>query len=396
LVILAVIVIGVLVQFILKSNKVKNLLTAKPHETLVLTVSSLVLLSLFSFKDVRSNLPLAMQKLYENISDGSPNKLEKTNAEAGYYDKLIEGEEGNTIGIGGRSLRKMVTKNPYTNAYIITESIVRRRMKANLHIEGLDHNFNSNSFGLRDKNYTHDKPANTKRLALLGGSYQMGSGVDNDKVFETIAEERMNKEMTDSVNQHYEIFNFAAGGYYLLQQVEIVNTRVFEYDFDGLIYFAHTDERGKVVKEFTTIIKHKLPLKYPFLDSIVKASGVKPYMSALQIRELIAPYADAIMKWGYTEIFNQCKKNNVVPIWAYMETTTEFVEDTEYNELKTYAESLGFVILDLRNTYGNIDRSEIQISDLNTHPNVLGHRIIAERFYNALKKNKNRIFNKVQ
>jgi len=391
-----VIVLGVVVQYVLKNKNVKKWITAKPHETLALTATSLLLLTLFSFTEVRSHLPVFMQGLYENITDGSPNKMEKTNAEAGYYDKLIEGDEGNTIGIGGKSLRKMVTKNPYTNAYIITESIVRRRMKPNLHIEGLDHNFNSNSFGLRDKNYSHDKPANTKRLALLGGSYQMGSGVDNDKVFETIAEERMNKEMVDSINQHYEIFNFAAGGYYLLQQVEIVNTRVFEYDFDGLIYFAHTDERGKVVKEFTTIIKHKLPLKYPFLDSIVKVSGVKPYMSVLQIRELIAPYADAIMKWGYKEIFNQCKKNNVVPIWAYMETTTEFVNDKEYNELKAYAESLGFVTLDLRNTYGNIDRVEIQISDLNTHPNALGHRIIAERFYNELRKKKNRIFKLVE
>lgn len=391
-IVIGIIVLGIVVQMALKNAQLKQLISRKPHETLVLTLSTLILLTLFSFKDIRSKMPLSVQHFYDNISDGSPNKLEKTNAEAGYYDKLIEGEEGNTIGIGGRSLKKMVKKNPYTNAYFYQNNIVNRRMKPNLNIVGPDHNFQSNSFGIRDKEYSIKKPDGTKRLALLGGSYQMGSGVNNNEVFEAIAEERMNKELVDSNYKHFEIFNFAAGGYYLLQHVELVNTSVFQYDMDALVYFAHTDERGKVVKDFTTIIKKELPLKYPFLEQIVEKAGIKSYMSILQIRELLTPYSDTIMKWGYKEIYAQCKKNNVVPVWAYMETTTEFVEDTEYNELKAYAESLGFVTLDLRNTYGNIDRVEIQISDLNTHPNVLGHRLIAERFYRELKLKRDRIF----
>lgn len=411
LIIVGIIVLGIVVQIALKNVHLKQLINRKPHETILLTLSTLTLLTLFSFKEIRSNMPLSIQHFYDNISDGSPNKLEKTNAEAGYYDKLIEGEEDNTIGIGGRSLKKMVKKNPYTNAYFYQNNIVNRRMKPNLNIVGSDHNFQSNSFGLRDKEYSIKKPDGTKRLALLGGSYQMGSGVNNTEVFEAIVEERINKEglhfgsalcddstVSQSVVEdkggvmHLEIFNFAAGGYYLLQHVELVNTSVFQYDMDALVYFAHTDERGKVVKDFTTIIKKDLPLKYPFLEQIVEKAGIKSYMSILQIRELLTPYADTIMKWGYKEIYEQCKKNKVVPVWAYMETTTEFVDDKEYNELKAYAESLGFVTLDLRNTYGNIDRVEIQISDLNTHPNVLGHRLIAERFYKELKLKRDRIF----
>lgn len=391
-IVICIIILGILVQLILKNNKIKELINVKPHETILLTLSTLILLTLFSFIEIRAKMPLQVQHFYENISDGSPNKLEKTNAEAGYYDKLIEGEEGNTIGIGGRSLKKMVKKNPYTNAYFYQNNIVNRRMKPNLNIVGPDHNFQSNSFGIRDKEYSINKPDGTKRLALLGGSYQMGSGVNNNEVFETIAEERMNKELVDTSCKQFEIFNFAAGGYYLLQHVELVNTSVFQYDMDALVYFAHTDERGKVVKDFTTIIKKELPLKYPFLEQIVEKAGIKSYMSMLQIRELLTPYADTIMKWGYKEIYAKCKKNNVVPVWAYMETTTEFVDDKEYNELKAYAESLGFVTLDLRNTYGNIDRVEIQISDLNTHPNKLGHRLIAERFYRELKLKRDRIF----
>ena len=392
LVLVTIITLGILIQFVLKKKVVKNLLNAKPHETILLTLSTLAILALFSFKEIRNKLPINLQDFYINLSDGSPSKLEKINAEAGYYDKLIEGEEGKTIGIGGRSLKKMVKKNPYVDAYFFQQNIVNRKMKPNLNIIGPDHNFQSNSFGIRDKEYSLKKPEGTKRMALMGSSYQMGSGVNNNQVFEAIAEERMNRELVDSNMKHFEIFNFAAGGYYLLQHVELVNTTVFQYDMDALVYFAHTDERGKVVKDFTTIIKKKLPIKYPFLEKIIKESGIKSYMSMLQIKELLTPYADTIMKWGYFEIAEKCKSNNVVPIWAFMETTTEFVDDKEYNELKAYAESLGFKTLDLRNTYGNIDRVKVQISDLNTHPNALGHRLIAQRFYNELKRKKNTIF----
>ena len=286
----------------------------------------------------------------------------------------------------------MVKKNPYVNAYFYQNNIVNRRMKPNLNIIGLDHNFQSNSFGIRDKEYLYKKPQGTKRLALLGSSYQMGSGVDNDEVFEAIAEEKMNRELTDSINKKFEIFNFAAGGYYLLQHIELINTTVFQYDMDAVAYFAHTDERGKVIKDFALIIKKELPLKYPFLENIVKESGVKPYMSMLQIKEMLTPYSDTIMKWGYIEIAKQCKKNNAIPVWVFMETTTEFVDLKEFNELKEYAESLGFVTIDLRDTYGKLDRNEIRISELNTHPNVLGHRLIAEKFYKELKIKKSLIF----
>ncbi|MGZ4117959.1 MAG: SGNH/GDSL hydrolase family protein, partial [Bacteroidia bacterium] len=310
----------------------------------------------------------------------------------GYYDRLIEGDEDMTIGIGAKSFKKLVRKNPYTDAYYITNDIMHRRMKPNLKIDGIDHNFQSNSFGIRDKEYSVVKPPGTTRIALLGGSYEMGSGVDNDQVFEAIVEEKLNKERVGKDHGQIEIFNFAGGGYYLLQHVELANTTIFKYHPDGVIYFAHSDERGKVIKDFTNAIKLKLPLKYPFLEHIQEISGVKSYMSALQIKELLTPYADTIIKWGYHEIAERCKENNAVPIWAYLPTTTESVDVNEYNEIKSYAETLGFVTLDMRDAYGNVDRKLIQISEWNTHPNVLGHRLIATRFYRELLKNQSRIF----
>lgn len=387
-IIFSITVIGILLHYLLNLPKVKELVNTAPKNTAVLTIPSIILLALFSLGSI-SRLPPHAQNLILAMSNGSPNKIEKANVETGYYDRLIEGDEVATIGIGGKSFKKLVRDNPYTEAYYISNDILHRRMKANLKIEGIDHNFRSNSFGIRDKEYSVIKPAGTKRYAILGGSYEMGSGVDNDQVFEAMVEERMNKE-----GDKVEFFNFSAGGYYILQHVELVNEVIFKYDLDGVIYFAHSEERSKVIKNFTNLIKQKTPLKYPFLEYIQKVSGVKSYMSVLQIHDLLVPYTDTIIKWGYTEIEKKCREHNSVPVWAYLPTTSESVNMKEYNQIKGYAEKLNFVTLDMRDAYGNLPSSEVQLSEWNAHPNVLGHRLIAERFYRELKKNKSQLFNK--
>lgn len=67
----------------------------------------------------------------------------------------------------------------------------------------------TNSHGLADREYPLEKPANSYRIAVLGDSYSMSSGVDTDKSFHALLEERMNREG----KQLYEIINFAVGGF---------------------------------------------------------------------------------------------------------------------------------------------------------------------------------------
>ncbi|HEX8517939.1 MAG TPA: hypothetical protein VF868_17215, partial [Bacteroidia bacterium] len=230
---LVITLIGVLVLRILEKPGVKKITGLSPGNTLFLTVPVLLTMFLVSFKSVNAHLPGKMKELYIDISNSSPNAVERSNAEVGYYDRLIEGDEESTIGIGGRSFKKRLQKNPYTNAYFISKELLSRRMKPDLHIEGLDHDFSSNSFGMRDKEYTLQKGAGTTRIALLGGSYEMGSGVSDHEVFETITEERLNQADLPGTGK-VEIFNFAAGGYYLLQHVELSNTVIHKYSPDAV------------------------------------------------------------------------------------------------------------------------------------------------------------------
>lgn len=67
----------------------------------------------------------------------------------------------------------------------------------------------TNSYGLADREYSLEKPENTYRIAVLGDSYSMASGVDTDKSFHALLEKRLN----ENGKQPYEIINFAVGGF---------------------------------------------------------------------------------------------------------------------------------------------------------------------------------------
>lgn len=64
---------------------------------------------------------------------------------------------------------------------------------------------------MRDKEYTIEKPANTLRIALLGTSFEMGSGVENDMMFEKLLEDRLNSEFITDPNKKLKYLTFLLG-----------------------------------------------------------------------------------------------------------------------------------------------------------------------------------------
>ncbi len=390
----ALITTGILLHYLINLDSIQKLIQQKPSQTVYLTLPAIAILILISNINVQSILPKQISNFIQTISKDSPNLIDKKNAETGYYDRLIEGDEEVSVGIGSKRFIKQLQKNPYTLAYYNTNNLLNRRMKSNLNIQGLDHNFLSNQFGIRDKPYSKNKNDSVFRMALLGGSYEMGSGVSNNQNFEYLTEEKLNKNFPDSNYKSIEIWNFAAGGYYIIEHLELLNTEVFKYKPNAVIYFAHSDERNKMIKDISNILKRNVPIKYKFLTDIIEHAGVKPGMGENQIKQLLNPYIDCILQWSYAEMASICKRNNSKIIWVCLLTTEETTNENEYSAMFKFAKQAGCITLDLKNVYKNIPRSSIQISEINTHPNVLGHQLIANDFYQEILKHKQEIFNK--
>ncbi len=104
-------------------------------------------------------------------------------------------------------------------------------LKPNLDISFKLARLTTNSHGLADHEYPLEKPAGSYRIAVLGDSYSMSSGVDTDKSFHALLEIWMNEQS----NHPYEIINFAVGGFGLERYNATLEHLVPEWKPDAIL-----------------------------------------------------------------------------------------------------------------------------------------------------------------
>lgn len=89
--------------------------------------------------------------------------------------------------------------------------------------------YTTNSYGLRDKEYTIEKPENIFRVAVIGDSYTQGSGVSINNTYHSILEGWYNNEQNDLT---YQFINFGVGGYSLRQYLRVVTLKANHFNPD--------------------------------------------------------------------------------------------------------------------------------------------------------------------
>ena len=95
--------------------------------------------------------------------------------------------------------------------------------------------FRTNSQGLRDREYTLEKPEGTFRVAVLGASFALPAGVAIEHAFHSLLEERLSEELAPT---RYEFINFAVGMYNPVQVLAMLEQRALAYDPDLILVTA--------------------------------------------------------------------------------------------------------------------------------------------------------------
>jgi hypothetical protein len=386
-------VLGIFVQYIFQRNFLTRLVSIPPSKTLFLTFPVILLVCSFTLINPKNS---KLKKAQIALKTINPNQNEKEAEQKSYYSGLMEGySELQSIGLGNNRIKKMLSKKlkPF---YESSTSLYIRTLKKNLHFSDLGYLFSTNEFGMRDKTYPFAKPDSTLRVAIFGASYQMGSGVSDDEVFEGIVEKRINQVPIFDGFAHYESLNFAVGGYYLIQHVKMAKEEVFQFHPDALVYFAHSIEFNAISKKFADIVKNHSDLEFPYLKSLQSKLGINAKMSNMEITYKLRPYRKQIIRWCYKNIVQLCKKNHCVPIWCFLLTTDNEFNPKEYQKLKKIAEEAGFITLSITDPYKVDNIQDIQVSDVDTHPNSKGHQLIANAFYNELLRAKQQILTEMK
>jgi hypothetical protein len=249
----------------------------------------------------------------------------------------------------------------------------------------------TNCWGMRDVEYDKVPPPNTTRVALLGASFVFGNGVENDETFESLLEERLNVGAGGDDSPRYELLNFAVGAYTPLQRLVQLEDTVIGFEPDYIVYVEHAKAAGTIRYNVNEALRTGADLRYAFIADVVSRAGIEPSevdesTNSAVLTQQLAPYDEELLGLVYRRIAEVGRQNGVPIIWAYLPRPEPDEQPGLPEPEARRAREAGFDIIDLSDVYDGHDLSSLWIERWDHHPNAVGHRLIADRLYEELRR----------
>lgn len=381
---------GVLIQYLGHLYSLKKVLPAQTdrrnHWLANAGMAAMVLLGLPPVHQaMESRLAVDMEPVfYTKLNAFDQEQLYK-----GYYETLMAGNNLNSRVWEMEQGRPENWKKLHEMGVSrVRDDIMVRELLPNQQVVFKGGRFTTNSHGFRDREYTPEKPANTLRMALLGGSIEMGSGVHDEQTFENLAEDALNGPKPLLGDRRVEILNFSVSSFHLFQDVAMLEEKATPFQPDVVLLAVHPKETFRILYNIQQVHSTKRDLRYPFLREVLEqatadadSAGLTP-MDMLRAREL------EIIGWGYEKIAQLCREINAVPVWVFVPTIGEDYAPGEEAALQRLAEEKGFYILNLWDAFRGENTDELKTASWDFHPNARGHELIAAEFLKKLEENR--------
>ncbi len=356
------------------------------------TVGAILVLYIGAHPRVYGQFNSVASDVLQSLQSERLNREDRENLERGYYEDLLNVERTNV------ELWNVYEKRPpewrslwQTEAVRFTGDELRLVMVPGMQIQLKGKRFSINPWGMRDREYGKQKPPHTVRIALLGSSAVMGSGVADDETFEWLVEDLLNGDGNQPVR--YELLSFAVSSYTAVQQVKLVIDKVIDFQPDAILYVAHETEIEKTVADLGILIETGVDLPYPALDSIAARSGAAAGTPRSIVRRRLKPFEDQIVEWAYRTIVSHCREHGVEPVWVFLPMPASGIRgkpsavdrvDPRVDHLFQLAEGAGFSVLDLSGVYDGHELPDLWVAEWDRHPNAIAHQLIARRLYDGL------------
>jgi hypothetical protein len=246
--------------------------------------------------------------------------------------------------------------------------------------------FRTNQWGMRDKEYSKEKPAGTYRAALLGASYEQGSGVLEEETYEALVEARLNDSLAGGTYAAFEILNFSVGGYSPVQNLVVAEKKAFDFDPDVVFYAIHSTEKRRMLMQVERMIKQNRVVEYAYLSDLFARIGVSPEMTQSELRRLLDPHGEEILKWSLEELNRQCIARGIPLVVLYVPTTEEIdgLDPERAPDLMRILEETGIQTLFVEEPYRGYSAEQVQLRPWDTHLSKIGHQAVADRLFETL------------
>ena len=322
-----------------------------------------------------------------SIKEARLNAKDQAQLERGYYENLLA-NDNYTSGLFGAQPQKPAD---WVGIYE-TDAVLQRNderlweLLPDMDITFKGARLRTNRWGMRDQDYSMEKPAGAYRMAVLGASYVMGAGVADNESFEAIVEDRLNADTGASPHVIYEILNFSVGGYGLVQQVAVAHEQVFDFEPDVVLYVVQPEEVRRTIERLLPVILQGNDIQSVYLREVLDRIGYEPGMDRPELRKRLYTVGEELVEWGYSEIASLCREHGATPALVILPNTARLFTDEEIDFLENLAGRLEFEILNLQGVFAGRNLEEVRLASWDLHPNQLGHQLIADRLYALIKE----------
>jgi D-alanyl-lipoteichoic acid acyltransferase DltB (MBOAT superfamily) len=384
---LALASLGVLLQYTLHWNSLKKQpLSLAPTQTFWLANAGLAALVCFGQPNINQQLETRLGMDFEPVRYAKLNAFDREQLYKGYYETLIASNNNLNSRLWELERAKPEGWKTFNSLGISIrrDDIMLKDMMPNQKVPFKGALLTTNSYGLRDREYSLENPPNTLRIALLGGSIEMGAGVNTDETFENYLEDELNSSNFMEEGYQVEILNFAVSGNHLFQNLAVCEQKVAPFLPDAIVYVAHSNEQYRVISSLQRAYVDDRDLVYPYLKSIIEEIGLDKSAPEAEFLAQLRPRQLEITLWGYEKILGFCQEFQAVPIWVFLPSIDDNETKGEQFELEQKVAQMGFQVLNLESWQKGHEPDSLKIAPWDSHPNARAHQLIAEEFLNQL------------
>ncbi|MCB0704753.1 MAG: SGNH/GDSL hydrolase family protein, partial [Saprospiraceae bacterium] len=274
---------------------------------------------------------------------------------------------------------------PKTALAVKLDNWLRYGLKPGVQAEFKKAQTSTNQWGMRDREYTKEKPANTIRIGILGGSYSMGSGVNDGEVFDEVLEDALNADPT--FNTKFELLNFSVPGYQLMETAYMLENKALDFDLDMVVIVSHGVDFGKVGKALLESYRDNLEIDLTYVQDFAKEVGLQPGQQVPKDRDLFIKYGEPIVEASYAFIAKLCAERNIKTVVVHWPRTKDNIEPLDISEVLKITAANNFLNIDLAAVYLGQKPEDISLNAFDQHPNKLGHQLIARALLKEFESN---------